>query len=153
MYLHYRDPIFLFSSNLLVEEFWDSYMLVHWSEVPILGTPRSLEISINNHDEYNLRTGNVVIPKRDSETFISAIGHFDRRLDLFKIENLSGGNDFEKITWEVEMGNRALMDLCMMASKLAYENAKVVRNIVELRWKVWPLILTHACRCCIINGY
>jgi hypothetical protein len=31
---------------------------------------------------------------------------------------------------KVEMGNRAIMDLCIMASKLAYENAEVVRNIV-----------------------
>ncbi|KAH6758155.1 alpha/beta-Hydrolases superfamily protein [Perilla frutescens var. frutescens] len=80
--------------------------------------------------------GTVVMPKRDSETFISAIGHLDGRLDLCKIEKLSKDDDFEKKTWEVEMGHRALMDLCMMTSKLAYENAKVVRNIVQLHWKM-----------------
>ncbi|KAG8367096.1 hypothetical protein BUALT_Bualt16G0037100 [Buddleja alternifolia] len=79
--------------------------------------------------------GNVEMPKRDSETFISAIGHLDGRVDLFKIETLSENtkeHDFEK----VQMGNRCLMDLCMMASKLAYENAKVVRNVVDFHWKM-----------------
>ncbi|KAI3463181.1 hypothetical protein Pfo_019844 [Paulownia fortunei] len=88
---------------------------------------------------YKILHGNVVVPKRDSETFISTIGHLDGRVDLFKIETSSkeiSQNDFEKKSWQVEMGNRALMDLCMMASKLAYENAKVVRNIVDLHWKM-----------------
>ncbi|KAL0325766.1 UNVERIFIED_CONTAM: Lipase [Sesamum radiatum] len=83
--------------------------------------------------------GNVVMPKRDSETFISAIGHLDGRVDLFKTESFSkeiSEPDFGKKTWQLEMGNLALMDLCMIASKLAYENAKVVRNVVDLHWKM-----------------
>lgn len=79
------------------------------------------------------------MPKRGSETFISAIGHLDGRVDLFRIEKPSKGDDFERRNWQVEMGDRALMDLCMMSSKLAYENANVVRNVVQLHWKV---------RCC-----
>lgn len=35
----------------------------------------------------------------------------------------------------VDMDDRATMDLCMMASKLAYENAEVVRNVVVHHWK------------------
>nr|GMD93492.1 pentatricopeptide repeat-containing protein At4g14850-like isoform X2 [Ipomoea batatas] len=31
-------------------------------------------------------------------------------------------------------GNRALMDPCMVASKLAYENENVIRNVVNLHW-------------------
>lgn len=73
------------------------------------------------------------MPVRDSETFISAIGHLDGRVDLFKS---SKEDNFEKKPWQLEMGDRALMDLCMMSSKLAYENAKVVRNVVQLYWKV-----------------
>ena len=69
------------------------------------------------------------MPERDSERFISAIGHLDGRVDLMKMEK-------ESRSWRVEMGDRALMDLCMMSSKLAYENAKVVQNVVELHWKV-----------------
>ncbi|KAL3839147.1 hypothetical protein ACJIZ3_023738 [Penstemon smallii] len=78
--------------------------------------------------------GNVEMPKRNSETFISAIGHLDRRLDLCHMESFA--NEISQSDWQVEMGNRALMDLCMMASKLSYENANVVRNVVDLRWKM-----------------
>ncbi|KAL3614645.1 hypothetical protein CASFOL_041402 [Castilleja foliolosa] len=68
--------------------------------------------------------GNMSMPKRGSETFISAIGHLDGRIDLFR-----------EIT-HTEMGNRALMDICVMASKLAYENDKVVKNVIDLHWKI-----------------
>ncbi|KAI3455692.1 hypothetical protein Pfo_012355 [Paulownia fortunei] len=88
---------------------------------------------------YKILRGNVIIPKRDSETFISVIGHLDGRVDLFKTESFPkeiNKPDFDKKNWQGEMGNRALMDLCMMASKLAYENAKVVRNVVDLHWKM-----------------
>ena len=75
--------------------------------------------------------GKVVMPQRGSETFISAIGHLDGRINLYKsnylVEGASG--------LQVEIGNRTVMDLCMMASKLAYENANVVRNVVNLHWK------------------
>ncbi|XP_051119090.1 triacylglycerol lipase OBL1 isoform X2 [Andrographis paniculata] len=80
--------------------------------------------------------GTVVMPKRGSETFISAIGHLDSRIDLFDVKTLSTQPEFEDKKWQLELGSRALMDLCMMASKLAYENAKVVRNVVDLHWKM-----------------
>ncbi|GMQ07911.1 hypothetical protein CsSME_00051900 [Camellia sinensis var. sinensis] len=78
------------------------------------------------------------MPQRGSETFISTIGHLDGRTDLYKSNSLvdrtgepaSGVKDLQ-----LEIGNRALTDLCMMASKLAYENAKVVRNVINLHWK------------------
>ncbi|KAL6996168.1 hypothetical protein U1Q18_006304 [Sarracenia purpurea var. burkii] len=78
--------------------------------------------------------GKVVVPERGSDTFISTIGHLDGRIDLYKnsslveraSESASGGRGLR-----VEIGNLALMDLCIMASKLAYENAKVIRNVVN----------------------
>jgi hypothetical protein len=80
----------------------------------------------------------VVTPQRDTETFISSIGHLDGRIDLYRAENLLEQIDHsvsaEKTITE-EIGNRAHMDLCIMASKLAYENAKVVRSIVVHHWK------------------
>ncbi|XP_058108777.1 triacylglycerol lipase OBL1 isoform X2 [Magnolia sinica] len=81
---------------------------------------------------YNILRGKVVMPHRNSETFISAIGHLDGRIDLYKGGSLSG------LTGGIGdgTGNRALMDLCMMTSKLAYENALVVRNIVVHHWKM-----------------
>lgn len=87
----------------------------------------------------NFLQGKVVTPQRDTETFISTIGHLDGRIDLYRDENLLEQLDnsvsAEKIATE-EIGNRALMDLCIMASKLAYENAKVVQSIVVQHWKM-----------------
>lgn len=88
---------------------------------------------------WNLLHGKVVMPHRGSETFISAIGHLDGRIDLYTnnslvegiSESASGGKGLQS-----ESGNRVLMDLCMMASKLAYENAKVVSNVVNYHWKM-----------------
>ncbi|XP_068660870.1 triacylglycerol lipase OBL1 [Aristolochia californica] len=78
----------------------------------------------------NLIKGKVVLPKRNSETFISAIGHLDERVDLYKDNaSMEPGNS-------LQMGTRAMMDLCMMASKLAYENVKVIKNIVNHHWKM-----------------
>ncbi|XP_077234668.1 alpha/beta-Hydrolases superfamily protein [Tasmannia lanceolata] len=75
----------------------------------------------------NILKGKVVLPERNAETFISSIGHLDGRIELMKGDD---GVD------ALQMGRRALMDLCIMASKLAYENAKVVRNTVEHHWKM-----------------
>lgn len=79
------------------------------------------------------------MPQRGSETFISAIGHLDGRIDLYRTETLTkeiGEPDFWQKDIQLGIGHRALMDLCMMASKLAYENAKVVQNVVNIHWKV-----------------
>lgn len=77
-------------------------------------------------------SGKVVVPHRGSDTFISTIGHIDGRIDLYKGESLVGDISNGVHT---DLGHRALMDLCIMASKLAYENAKVVKNIVTHHWK------------------
>ena len=79
------------------------------------------------------------MPERGTETFISTIGHLDGRIDLYKGKSVAEeikGSVFADTTGKgEERGNRALMDLCIMASKLAYENAKVVKNIVTHHWK------------------
>ncbi|CAA3006777.1 uncharacterized protein LOC105166112 [Olea europaea subsp. europaea] len=88
---------------------------------------------------YNFFHGNVVIPQRDSETFISAIGHLDGHIDLFKSEMMLNNTiepDFWKKILQFGGGSQVLMDLCIIASKLAYENANVVRNVVNLHWKM-----------------
>ncbi|KAJ9179490.1 hypothetical protein P3X46_011272 [Hevea brasiliensis] len=86
----------------------------------------------------NFMVGKVVIPQRGTETFISSIGHMDGRVELYKAKNLlEQVVDWVSAEGSVveDSGNRALMDLCIMASKLAYENAKVVQNIVR-HWKM-----------------
>ncbi|XAR49818.1 Triacylglycerol lipase [Bertholletia excelsa] len=80
---------------------------------------------------YNLLRVRVIMPERGSETFISAIGHLDGRIDLYETRAASAGR-----TLQYELGDRDLMDLCMMASKLAYENEKVVENIVDHHWQM-----------------
>lgn len=88
------------------------------------------------------------MPERGSETFISAIGHLDGRVDLLKTKTFSedisrGVFETNKLPWE--MGNPVLMDMCMMASKLAYENEKVVKNVVNLHWKVIRFLCCLPC--------
>ncbi|WOL08516.1 hypothetical protein Cni_G17269 [Canna indica] len=81
---------------------------------------------------FNLFSGKVGVPKRGSETFISVIGHLDRRINLHKFD--SGAN--KGIEGSFSVGSRALIDLCMMASKLAYENNKVIAHVVTSHWKM-----------------
>lgn len=91
--------------------------------------------------------GKLMIPKKGTENFISTIGQLDGRIELYKTEIMS-----EKVDDSVSadayhmrsgLGNRYLMDLCIMASKLVYENENVVKNVVERYWKAsnFPLNL------------
>ncbi|KAI3521282.1 hypothetical protein L1887_10743 [Cichorium endivia] len=73
----------------------------------------------------NFLQGKIIIPRRGSATFISTIGHIDGRIEL------QPGDDIQ-----LDPRNKSLMDLCMMASKLAYENEIVVKNVVNLHWKM-----------------
>lgn len=84
----------------------------------------------------NLIHGEVVVPQRDTETFISTIGQLDTRINLYRAQILAEDSDVREGALKPEMGNRALMDLCMMASKLAYENAQVIKKIVNHHWKM-----------------
>ncbi|CAK8544991.1 unnamed protein product [Lathyrus sativus] len=76
---------------------------------------------------HNLTHGKLVIPQRGSQTFVSTIGHLDARLDL---KFLTQGQ------FKPQLRNRDLMDLCIMSSKLAYENPKLVQDIVTSRWNM-----------------
>ncbi|XP_047317027.1 triacylglycerol lipase OBL1 isoform X2 [Impatiens glandulifera] len=98
----------------------------------------------------NLLQGKAVIPKRGSETFISVIGHLDGRIDLLLLHKKTTSStaieeeeddDTSASLWRRVLqqplnNNTSLMDLCIMTSKLAYENAKVVRNVVNQHWKM-----------------
>ncbi|KAG7577224.1 Alpha/Beta hydrolase fold [Arabidopsis thaliana x Arabidopsis arenosa] len=85
----------------------------------------------------------VVIPERGSVMFVSTLGQLDGRISLYKewnfvehLEGIDSVNSGSSGRVEIELGSRGLMDLCVMASKLAYENAKVVENVVDLHWKM-----------------
>lgn len=90
--------------------------------------------------------GEVVVPQRGTDTFISTIGLLDGRMNLLNEEQiLEGATDsvYEERGFRLEMGNRTLMDLCIMASKLSYENEKVIQNVVLRRWKAGYFIASH----------
>ncbi|EEF28563.1 uncharacterized LOC8284735 [Ricinus communis] len=89
------------------------------------------------------------IPKRGEADFISTIGYLDSRMDLHGtpmvshqadevISNADNPSLKEGHNSKIKgaLGNRSLMDLCIMASKLAYENTKVVERVVAEHWKM-----------------
>lgn len=78
----------------------------------------------------------IIIPQRDSETFRSAIGYLDPRLDLDKREITVLNGDCNSGTAIIQAGSRYCAEVCVMASKLAYENELFVRNVVTKRWKM-----------------
>ncbi|XP_065867199.1 triacylglycerol lipase OBL1-like [Euphorbia lathyris] len=89
---------------------------------------------------YNLFNGIVKKPKRGSEDFLSMIGHVDPRVELYKTRILSEkvdnyiASDVAKI--KTDLGDKYLMDLCVMAAKIVYENKNVVQNVVDNYWKM-----------------
>lgn len=87
-----------------------------------------------------------MVPRRGTETFISTIGHLDGRINLLFEEKMDKGTTdsvSEERGFGLEMGNRTLVDLCVMASKLSYENEKVIQNIVLRHWKASYFIASH----------
>ncbi|KAF2300880.1 hypothetical protein GH714_017990 [Hevea brasiliensis] len=82
----------------------------------------------------NSLQGKLMIPRRGTENFVSSIGQLDGRIDLYKTVSLAEKvDDYVSADANIrsDLGNRYLMDLCIMASKLVYENEKVVQNVVE----------------------
>ncbi|XP_022152616.1 uncharacterized protein LOC111020295 isoform X2 [Momordica charantia] len=87
----------------------------------------------------NIVRGEVAVPRRGTETFISTVGYSDGRINLLNEDELlkrTGEFVSEERGFGLEMGNRALVDLCIMASKISYENEKVIQNIVLRHWKM-----------------
>ncbi|KAK9923890.1 hypothetical protein M0R45_032288 [Rubus argutus] len=102
----------------------------------------------------NLVQGKLVWPQPGTETFLSLFGLVDGRIQLYRrgessaeaaeqrVDSVNSKETSvasvtsEETSIQAELGNRALMDLCVMASKLAYENANVVRQIVIDHWKM-----------------
>ncbi|RWV97799.1 hypothetical protein GW17_00039393 [Ensete ventricosum] len=83
-----------------------------------------------------LERNSIAVHIRGSETFISAIGHLDSRVDLlmFDAASMRSEEESEEVAACSQVGRRAVMDLCMMASKLAYENDKAVADSRCILW-------------------
>ncbi|CAI0553535.1 unnamed protein product [Linum tenue] len=70
----------------------------------------------------NVLTGKVVVPDKESATFVSFIGNFDKRTELDK---------------SIERGDpRYNAALAMMAAKASYENPIYIQTIVNNHWQV-----------------
>ncbi|CAL1408648.1 unnamed protein product [Linum trigynum] len=70
----------------------------------------------------NVLTGKVVVPDKESATFVSFIGNFDKRTELDK---------------SIEIGDpRYNAALAMMAAKASYENPIYIQTIVNNHWQM-----------------
>ncbi|KAL5579692.1 hypothetical protein UlMin_012134 [Ulmus minor] len=94
---------------------------------PMNWTGRIIEFNLNLLS--NIAHGTMEIPTRGSDTFISAIGFCDSRIDLLNKKN-------SLVAISTEMPNRAIVDLCIMSAKLVYENDRVVKKVVNNRWNM-----------------
>ncbi|KAJ4763774.1 alpha/beta-Hydrolases superfamily protein [Rhynchospora pubera] len=79
----------------------------------------------------NLLTGR--IPERGSKNCLSAVGYLDTRVHLHKFCNNSAPEEKEK---PGVLEDLVMMDICVMASKIVYENADVVKSIIDEDWKM-----------------
>ncbi|KAJ1698566.1 hypothetical protein LUZ63_007078 [Rhynchospora breviuscula] len=85
----------------------------------------------------NLLTGRIAVPERDSEKYLSVVGYLDRRIELHKFYTESNREEIRKPgELPLQMEGEVMMDLCIMASKIVYENANVVQSIVNQNWKM-----------------
>ncbi|XP_050203339.1 triacylglycerol lipase OBL1-like [Mercurialis annua] len=89
------------------------------------------------------------IPRRGTENFISFIGFTDPRVDLQRSQLVSHQADEmvikdaaphllkegHNLSVQSLVDLTPLMDLCIMAAKLAYENTAVVHKVVTKSWK------------------
>ncbi|XP_072989848.1 triacylglycerol lipase OBL1-like [Typha latifolia] len=83
---------------------------------------------------WNLIKGSLIIPDREAANFRTFIGHIDKRIDLYSSKSLIHYIPLQDI--ETGMSDINLLDLCMMASKIAYENAAYITNAVNEHWKM-----------------
>ncbi|WCJ39266.1 Triacylglycerol lipase OBL1 [Euphorbia peplus] len=98
----------------------------------------------------NLIHGSLKIPKRDTVDFKCITGHMDKRIELYKttivaekVDNYIASN---AANVKADHGNRYLMDICVVASKVAYENPKFIQNVVDNIWKARSRSMHHPLR-------
>ncbi|KAG1334418.1 Lipase [Cocos nucifera] len=85
---------------------------------------------------WHIITASVVIPKRDDANYRSFIGHIDGRLELYKSNSLIHYFPLMDTPENIGIGDINILDLSMMAAKVAYENAAYVENAVTNHWKM-----------------
>ncbi|OVA16082.1 hypothetical protein BVC80_5497g1 [Macleaya cordata] len=82
-------------------------------------------------------TWKLVIPKKDSAEYRSILGHIDGRLALYNYKTSSSLGSFIPKLGPIDTANEIrVLDLCMMAAKVSYENQEYVKNAVNNHWNV-----------------
>ncbi|XP_024543842.1 uncharacterized protein LOC9654181 isoform X1 [Selaginella moellendorffii] len=88
----------------------------------------------------------LVMPVEGSENYWSIVGMLDPRLELMtessddqKLQKSEGSSFFEVVP-----GSKVVADVCIMASKLAYENPAVVNKVVT---QIWKMCLVNVFEC------
>lgn len=87
---------------------------------PVAAIGAALEFALNLID--NVLHGRMEYPDRSSATYRSLTGFIDQRVDLHS--GIAPGD------------SRYHAALCVMASKLAYENEAFIRDVVTRRWRM-----------------
>lgn len=72
------------------------------------------------------------LPCNEDEDYYCVTGLVDPRQDLHLEEGVLGNTS----KLESDAGMKSMADVCVMASKMAYENEKVIKKAVEQEWKV-----------------
>jgi hypothetical protein len=84
----------------------------------------------------------LVIPQPETSDYHTIIWHLDPRRHLYmNTSDAAKANSTKTDTASFPAegsGSRSAMDVCIMASKLAYENELVVQKVVEEDWNVRP---------------
>ncbi|KAL0350672.1 UNVERIFIED_CONTAM: Lipase [Sesamum radiatum] len=101
---YYEEPLSLFGSGFEMS-------------LNLLGNKSNFSTFLKN-----LLRGTVVMPSKNSASFLSTIGHLDDRVELDK--HIKPGS------------NKYFATLSAMASKLAYENDEHIKVTVEKTWKM-----------------
>ncbi|KAJ7296583.1 hypothetical protein O6H91_Y114200 [Diphasiastrum complanatum] len=86
----------------------------------------------------------IIWPKRGSKDYFSTIGHLDWRTQLdTTIGTQHSGKEIGVITHNPSSENTksasepvSMAELCIMSSKLAYENAEIVKAVVKELWNM-----------------
>lgn len=84
--------------------------------------------------------GYIVIPSSEDDNYLSLVGQMDPRATLYvntsQYAKEHSNQADAKVFPDENVGSRATADVCVMSAKLAYENAAVVKRVVEQIWNM-----------------
>lgn len=82
----------------------------------------------------------IVIPSAEDDNYLSMVGQMDPRATLYvntsQYAKEHSNQADAKVFPDENVGSRATADVCVMSAKLAYENAAVVKRVVEQIWNM-----------------